>query len=1041
MDNTEYVSTEILECNNLSSVQRLGGNTKSNAIFTNRLGKNLNLKRGDRISIEQAFINERGCGVPNAIELEGNNLNKIKSYYYTDTKSYGFQSYETNWKMDRAKYQTSILTEKKKELKDNEINIETNFYCNTNGEGYYFLPRRFATAGNVRMTLASGQATNQFLRNIESTTKQYWTNPDSITEGRCYYERGLLTDLYSTCLNDMLFFTDNNKQNPDGETGYYKPRSDGGRLTIMVRDKWIQDVNFTLDGTDVAKDYWDSIPLKRDPALHGEYHLYQDLLEITLPIGYNSPQNIAETITEQLQKAREPEIYYVEDNGDPHSIQEWTTLYSTDTYKPFNCANKKNNDKTAYDYFADNTSTEVFAFNHDASYQYIGVKRPDLFKYGREFHKKDPAEARSKLFEYHLTEAITNTAVGRKVEVKTNIPYNKDTLTALNNLFKAQGTYPELFYGNELHFGAEDDPEVHIGNARFLHINRYNDDTHGNDDILGNDNYTDLGQNMTSMPFFFYYDPAYADKETEATRTDALSYGFATKWIGAGDKEYITLHPELFVNGIRPYVFEFDDIDAGYKRQIGWDWHFNAYSTIACQLYSGYLDYTYDDTFNFGLASLSTKLDAHNQNRYKTPTNIGELVSKIYLGANNCSMIYDENGHFALTQLHTAENVGQPYNAGDVPSTNPILDNAGDECYKINKKLEIWSWTPEMKPYKFGEKAYGVVVGPLKKVVGDHPVDLKQGEIWFDSGIANRNEWTVVETGGVGTKGIIDWGAVEYEPNNPALDPYSIIDSQTGIILNLGNSFDEDNFYDGLIGIMGFSWEQFNPSIINEDNNITARISTLNDSNLKYVTTNSELVETETKNFVVNRYGAVMYTTQVPTPMMLEGWVNKKQGNMTDGAEHDPEAVGGGEADRLSAYSLYPVIVEKTTSINIRASRLPRRMIRPYYCIRSDLILSTPNTYIGGKDGNAVLPIISLVNKENGFGDYFFSMGNGTQFTITKDNSVCEITTSITNPDQSLANVDDGCCIIYKIERPRVLDNSIIQELLEASQPRKKKTK
>ena len=114
-------------------------------------------------------------------------------------------------------------------------------------------------------------------------------------------------------------------------------------------------------------------------------------------------------------------------------------------------------------------------------------------------------------------------------------------------------------------------------------------------------------------------------------------------------------------------------------------------------------------------------------------------------------------------------------------------------------------------------------------------------------------------------------------------------------------------------------------------------------------------------------------------------------------------------------------------------------MIRPYYCIRSDLLLSSSNNYIGGRDGNAILPIVGLVNKENGFGDYFFSEGNGTTFTITKDNSVCEITTTITNPDQSLANLDDGCCVIYKIEREKVLDNSIIQELIQASQNKSKK--
>ena len=1027
---TEYVSTEIIECNNLSSVQRLGGNKNSNSIFTNRLGKNLNLKRGDRISVEQCFINERGCGVPDAIELEGNNLNEQKTFYYTDIKSYGEEPLATNWKMDRAKYQTATLTPKTKELKDNEMNIEMNFYCNTNGEGYYFLPRRFVTQGTDRFRLKAGEATNQFLRNLESTTHGYWTDPDSIGSGRCYYERGIDTDLYSTCMGDMLFFTDTNTASPDGRTGYYKPKSDGGRLTIMVRDQWVQDKDFNTQ----SQAYWNSLPLVRDPALHGEYMIYQDLLEIELPTGYNSPQNIAEFVTEKLQEAREEEVYYIQDYGHPASVQEWTTLQSTKSYKPFNCANFKNNVKASYDLFADNTSTSVFAQNHDASYQYIGVKRPDLFIHGREFHKKDPAQTRSKLYQYHITDAITNTAQGRKVEVRTNIPYTTDTLTALNKLFKAQGTYPELFEGNTLHFGDADNPEVHIGNARFLHINRYNDATHGNDNKLGNDNYTDLGQNMTSMPFFFYYDEKFADVETEATSVESLSYGFATKWIGAGNKEYITLHPELFVNGIRPYVFQYDNLTTAFERQIGWDWHFNAYSTIAVQLYSGYLDYTFDDEFNFGLASLRDS-QGHNVHRYKTTSNIGELISKIYLGANNSSLIYDDNGHFAFTQLHTAENVGQPYNAGSDTSEssstyNPILSNAGDTCYKINKKLQIWSWTPEMKPYKFGQNAYGVTAKALFK----DDVDITKGEIWYDSGIANRHEWTVVETGGA-----VRWSPVAYEPNNPAIDPYSIIDSNCGIILNLGNCFNEDIFYDGLLGIMGFSWEQFNPTL-DDTNNYVSRVSTLNNLKLKYITTNSQLVETETKNFVVNRYGAVQYTTQVPCPMMLEGWVNIIAGNRRDGTtQNDPE--GGGQADRKSGYSLYPVIVENTTSINIRASRLPRRMIRPYYCIRSDLLLSSSNNYIGGRDGNANLPIIALVNKENGFGDYFFSSGSDASFTITKDNSVCEITTMITNPDQSLANVDDGCCIIYKIERDRMMDNSIIEELLLNNQPSKNKRK
>ena len=1017
---TEYVDIEMVECNNLSSVQRLGGNKTSNATWTNRLGKNLNLKRGDTLSLEYSFINERGCGVPNAVEIEGKDLNIDKNFYYTEIKSEGEMALnDYPLKMDRAKHQTAQLVLKPKRLKDNELNIETNYYCNTNGEGYYFLPRRFVAKKTERYRLEANQAQNQFLRNMDNITKEYWTGNDDTTTGRCFYERGNnvnateTADLYSICISDMLLFTDTSVK---GKYGYYKPKSDGGRLTILVRDQWIQEYNYSVE----TKAYWDNLPTARDPCA-GNYSLYQELIEVELPIGYNSPQNIAEIITEKLQEAQPEEKHFIQDIGTPTSIQEWVNLFSTKTYKPFNCANFYSNEEDSWvKYLTNNPVADIHALDYDASYQYIGVKRPDLFTLGRDCNSYD-----DKIF---IKNAINGqTLYGRQSKVVSSWEWSVPQLEKLSKLFIAQGEYPELFEGNELFFSNADAPEVRLNNSRFLHWNRYDDATGNINDKLGYDNYEDKGHNRNSMPFFFYYNKNNEGRYTDGTSNQNLSYGFATKTL-IGDKYYITFHPELFTNGIMEYLFTFNDTIVADTHQIGWDYHFNAYSTIACQLYSGYLDYTYDDNINYGLASLVNKTAEYNDFRYKKTNNIGALISKTYLGANNCSVIYDENGHFALTELHTAENVGQPYNAGDIsdPSSvnyNPILTNAKDECYKINKKLQLWSWSPDMKPYKSTSKAYGLISGKL--TLGT--------EIWFDDTLAQRHMWTMTETSA--TSKLVGWGEKDYEPNNPAIDPYSIIDSQCGIILNLGNSYTEETFSNGLLGIMGFSYEQFNPTEITEANNITARITTQNYLNLKYITTNSELVETETKNFVVNQYGAVQYTTQIPTPLMYEGWINPIGGNTKDAGSG--ANIGGGEADRVSGYSLYPVIVEATGSINIRASRLPRRMIRPYYCIRSDLLLSSSNSYIGGRDGNAILPICGVVNKENGFGDYFFANESPTTFTITKDNSVCEITTSITNPDQSPANVDEGCCVIYRIERNKVLDNSIIQELLQQATKKK----
>ena len=76
----EYEDLQILECNNLSSSQYRGGNQDSSSVFTNKLGSVVELKRGDKVSVDKAFINEKGCGLPQGIEVKG--VNPINMGYY-----------------------------------------------------------------------------------------------------------------------------------------------------------------------------------------------------------------------------------------------------------------------------------------------------------------------------------------------------------------------------------------------------------------------------------------------------------------------------------------------------------------------------------------------------------------------------------------------------------------------------------------------------------------------------------------------------------------------------------------------------------------------------------------------------------------------------------------------------------------------------------------------------------------------------------------------------------------------------------------------
>lgn len=1029
---SDYTDTTIIECNNQASSEVRAGNLTSPASFTNKLDNSLQLKRGDKISVDYCFVNERGCGQPNAVEIKGVSLNKNQTWNIIQKTSKGEEPVETRTRMETSLYQSLKPEPITKKLTDDKAYVETNYYKSTNCEGYYFLPRRFAftrpttTEPNIAALSNGGHPDIQdiyyglyndgkdALSSTEPKYYEWWEDEDVYNTGRCKNETGYTAgdDVYSVCMNDYQQFFLN-----DG-TGYYRPKNDGTRYTIICREEMIQNSAYNADATT----YWntdDAVSLV-DPAL-GKYNIYNELIELSLPIGFNSPENIATRLTQQLQQTQEEELYTLLDNGLPQTERTWTSTISTNTFKPFNCGWFNGNSQECYTAYS-SEEDKLLSWNYDSSYQYLGVKRPDLFIAGRNVMNRDGTT------QYFIKNDITGSATENiNSEIITGIEFTEPNLEKLSELFKIQSRYPELWKDNPIVTGTD----YTIDNTRFLHINRYDNTTGQIGNILGYDNYETKGdgKNRASMPLFFYYDKNNEGKMTSGSETSNLSYGFATKYReDQGDgtfKDFIVLHPEL-AGGIRPYIFKFNGNIENYKRLIGWDFHFNSYGNNVIQLYSGYQAYTFDATYNYGIASrtfndkpfVSPPLTPINEHRYKPPNWTAPLISRIYLGANNPSVVYDATSHFGFKDLHTPENVGQSYDAGSNADTNP-KDNATAStiCYKMNKRLQLWNYTPEMKPYQVGNsKAYGILTG---KLTG--PDEEYENDATTYAAASLHEDYAH-------SSHAILWGEENYSKLNQAITPYTIMDAHGGISLNIGGSYTDDTFNDGLFGLLGFTYSQTSPDTINDANNRVARITNTNLYNLEWITTNAQIVETQIQNFVVNRYGAIMFSGQIPTPLMLEGWVNQKPGSA--GSTHTDPA-------RLSAYTIYPPIVETTSSIVVTGELLPRRMVRPYYCIRSDLVLHERQKYVGGQDSGDKLPIIAVVNKENGDGDYFFSVDSPIQFTITNDINISSIKTSIHDPDQSLASVGDGCCVVYRIERNKVLDNSIIEEILQNKMKKK----
>ena len=114
--------------------------------------------------------------------------------------------------------------------------------------------------------------------------------------------------------------------------------------------------------------------------------------------------------------------------------------------------------------------------------------------------------------------------------------------------------------------------------------------------------------------------------------------------------------------------------------------------------------------------------------------------------------------------------------------------------------------------------------------------------------------------------------------------------------------------------------------------------------------------------------------------------------------------------------SVYPSVIHKTQSITILAQNLPTRMIRGYYTIRSNIMEGTPFT--GGKVNNTTMPVIGIVDKINGDGDFYFGQEGSLQFTITKPLRLASLSVSIHDPDGSYARTSDQSTILFKVQKP-----------------------
>jgi len=640
-----------------------------------------------------------------------------------------------------------------------------------------------------------------------------------------------------------------------------------------------------------------------------DYDYYREKIDLEVEKGFNGADIIAKKLTQQLQKIQNNKIFH-KNSATVGNIQ--SNLYKTTYYET---------PTLKYQYGA---CASIYQDTYYNEWRLNSINANTCaFDNSYQFvYFKRPefviGGRNLDLFIETYVPITQNSVDGYTYDskIKLDLDFTIDNLNKLKQFFKIQKLYTTDFFDNDNFdyiLRDENDNKTGVSYARFLHINpphNYNQLAIGGDWYDNTNGAYPEASNPQSRPLFFYFDPNNEDKYTLGDNDNDLCFGFATKDTDNRILLHFELDPANSIDiGIPDDYFVNGTIPS--NTTLGYDRHFSAYGNLAMIGNSGILLQTRDN-IPIGL----TVRNSH------TIDYTSYYMTHFYLGANQPQIIFEDN-HFKISDLHTGELTGQiSIEAGNTgTATAPkVTDTASDPVYKINKRVNDSLWTPDARPYQ------------------------------LESTISNGKVYKI----------------------NPNILPWAIFDSHSGIFIE-DFGYNEDVFDEGLWGLLGFTYNQFNTKYETQ-NNRTFRITGENIYNLSSPTTNAQILSSTHMSLPTNIYNVKLFNMGGTYP-----FTEANHGNH------------------------YPVISNVSQSMKIISVNLPRKMLKPYYHIRSSIIPYT--NYVGGINSNSLLPIFAIVSKINGEGDFYSETGGNMEFITMEDLLISDITSSIHDPDGSFANV------------------------------------
>lgn len=972
----QYSNIQIIEANRLHSEEAKSGNDENFSLWTNNLQDILHLYPKDQVSIYGAFISERGAGQPSSIEIKGQDLGRTHLYTYTDLLKEIQPPDRLDYHLPSRASKISLIPRKKHlPIRDDELKFVINYFIPANCNNSCHLPRRWMYGH-----------TDPHLN---------YTEDDSIDiQGFSYYVPSVMNHGSHKGLYQSPAFY--NTRDIDGSPiiggSLMKPKNDNSRYTIMIRDHTYYSEH-SASGNLQDKDM-------RDPE-NATYYIYRELKDIKIPPGFNSPEFIATEISRRLQNITNEETLYQSNGLDDKFPQPVSKLIESETYKAFFTGNVEDMTKTKFlEYFnlsgaGTNASDKQERTNwgnasgYDWLRQYgvIATKYPELYQHGRLINRNYNAVYQG-IKGSEINDIINLNTATADTPFELQIRYNKARCDEFKAFFDAQKLYPEIIENlNAPNSGYNSGNSV--DNTRWIHINRWDYRKQSlslypspEREMLGWGGYhfprtwiPTENQQLISLLLCLYFDPSqentlYANPKYE---NNEFTYGC----LGKSSAGNILIYPLKHAhNGIgSPPIEELrltpthtpGSIEVG--RKIGFDLHFTAPGMYYLLPLSGWTKSPEGYHANSNLAG--------DWNMPDTDQNDTDILP--------AKPTYQLDPWKKLL-----------YIGADNPKLNWDGNNFSFSDFHTGKNRG--------NVMKAKKNIYQNIIAEDDNA-SDTIYEINPRNLYNDF-TPDRMPYTFDNykvtpstnfIGGDGTK------EVEVLKLNDNYQPWTIYDQLCGIIIE-DFGIPEDLWTTSLWGILGFSYKQFHGTT-----NRQVRIQNGNSNDLSILTTNAEVVEGDTKILSTNWAGIPMYNNMITTPAQLF-------------SIQSPSTIFGN-------HRVYPNIVHKTESIKIIADNLPTRMIRGYYTIRSNILEGSP--FIGGKVNNTNMPVVGVVDKINGDGDFYFGQESSLNFTITKPIRLASLSISIHDPDGSYARTSEQSTILFKVQRPVVTTFNVAQQIIQ----------